>query len=98
MLAVGEQIETGEFKRQKDYFTEWVRADGSTPYPVEPGRHHLYVSLACPWAHRTVIVRKLKRLEDVVGMTIVDPIRDDDGWPSVRGRGSLPIRPTAFVF
>ena len=59
-----------------------MRADGSTQYPAEPARYHLYVSLACPWVRRTVIVQKLKRLEDVVGMPIVDPIRDDEGWAS----------------
>jgi len=87
MLAKGEQIDTGEFKRQKDHFKGWVAADGSTEYPAESGRYHLYVSLACPWAHRTVIVRRLKRLEDVVGMTVVDPIRDDDGWAFRDGPG-----------
>ncbi len=87
MLASGEQIETGEFKRQKDHFTAWVAADGSTEYPAEAGRYHLYVSLACPWAHRTVIVRKLKCLEEVVGMTVVDPIRDDEGWAFRDGEG-----------
>jgi putative glutathione S-transferase len=46
----------------------------------EPGRFHLYVSLACPWASRTIIVRRLKRLEDVLPMTIVDPVRDERGW------------------
>jgi glutathionyl-hydroquinone reductase len=70
----------GAFVRQGDAFRDWVRADGSTPYPPEFGRYHLYVSLACPWAHRTIIVRKLKGLEDAVGMSVVDPIRDALGW------------------
>jgi putative glutathione S-transferase len=74
-----EQVD-GHFVRQEDAFDNWVRADGSTPYPAVAGRYHLYVSLACPWAHRTIIVRKLKRLESAIGMTIVDPIRDDLGW------------------
>jgi putative glutathione S-transferase len=70
----------GRFVRQGDAFRDWVRADGSSPYPVESGRYHLYVSLACPWAHRTIIVRVLKGLEDAIGMTVVDPIRDELGW------------------
>jgi len=70
----------GEFVRQDDAFRDWVRADGSSGYPVAAGRYHLYVSLACPWAHRTIIMRKLKGLEDAIGMTVVDPIRDERGW------------------
>ena len=50
-------------------------------------RYHLYVSLACPWAHRTIILRKLKGLEDVIGMTVVDPVRDDRGWAFRDGAG-----------
>ncbi len=75
-----EQSDDGEFQRQEDAFRNWVRADGSTPFAPEPGRYHLYVSLACPWAHRTVITRKLKGLDDVIGLTVVDPIRDGRGW------------------
>jgi len=70
----------GSFVRQGDAFRDWVRADGSTAYPPEFGRYHLYVSYACPWAHRTIIVRKLKGLEDAVGMSVVDPVRDESGW------------------
>src|SRR5438552_9176715 len=75
-----EQTASGEFQRQEDAFREWISNDGSTPYPAVAGRYHLYVSLACPWASRTVIVRKLKGLENAIGMTIVDPIRDEKGW------------------
>ena len=75
-----EQSEAGEFKRQADAFRQYVTANGSSGYPAEAGRYHLYVSWACPWAHRTIIVRKLKQLESVVGMTVVDPIRDEQGW------------------
>jgi putative glutathione S-transferase len=63
----------GKFQRQESAFREWVDA-------TEPGRHHLYVSYACPWAHRTLIVRLLRGLEDVVGVSAVDPIRDARGW------------------
>jgi putative glutathione S-transferase len=70
----------GAFVRVPSSFREWVSRDGSTEYPAEAGRYHLYVSLACPWAHRTVIARALKRLDDVVTMTVVDPLRDELGW------------------
>ena len=82
-----EQSQHGEFKRQPDAFREWVTRDGRTGYPAAPGRYHLYVSWACPWAHRTIIVRKLKGLESVIGMTAVDPIRDERGWAFREGAG-----------
>ena len=72
-----EQTRSGEFKRQEDAFRDWVRRDGSTAYAPERGRYHLYVSFACPWAHRTIILRKLKGLESAIGMTVVDPVRDE---------------------
>src|SRR5437016_14528675 len=78
--SLHEQTAAGEFKRQEDAFREWVSNDGSTTYSATAGRYHLYVSLACPWASRTVIFRKLKGLEDAIGMTIVDPFRDEKGW------------------
>ncbi len=71
---------TGEFERQEDAFREWISRDGSTPYPAAAGRYHLYASLACPWASRTVIFRKLIGLESAIGLTIVNPIRDEKGW------------------
>jgi len=52
----------GRFVRKDSDFRNWVRADGSTDFAAEDGRYHFYVSLACPWAHRTLIVRKLKKL------------------------------------
>jgi putative glutathione S-transferase len=82
-----EQTQAGAFNRQADAFDRWIRADGSGDFPLEAGRYHLYVSLACPWAHRTIIVRKLKRLEDAIGMTVVDPVRDDFGWAFREGSG-----------
>jgi glutathionyl-hydroquinone reductase len=82
-----EQSESGEFQRQEDAFRDWISADGSTPYPAVANRYHLYVSLACPWASRTVIVRKLKGLEEAIGMTVVDPVRDERGWAFRDGPG-----------
>ena len=87
MMFPDEQNEQGEFVRQEDQFRGWVTRDASSGYPAESGRYHLYVSLACPWAHRTIIMRKLKRLEDVIGMTVVDPVRDERGWAFRNGPG-----------
>jgi putative glutathione S-transferase len=85
-----EETESGEFKRQADAFREWISNDGSTPHAAEPGRYHLYVSLACPWASRTVIFRKLKRLEEAIDITVVDPIRDENGWAFRDPSGKIP--------
>jgi putative glutathione S-transferase len=82
-----EQAPQGEFERQEDAFRSWITDDGSSPYPVGRDRYHLYVSLACPWASRALIVLKLKRLEQVVGVTIVDPVRDAHGWAFRNGPG-----------
>jgi len=81
----------GEFQRQEDAFREWISNDGSTLYPAVAGRYHLYVSLACPWASRTVIFRKLKGLEEAIGMTVVDPIRDEKGWAFRDPFGKTPL-------
>jgi putative glutathione S-transferase len=92
-LAKGEQSTDGRFVRQGSRFRDWVTADGSSGYPAQAGRYHLYVSLACPWAHRTVILRALKGLEDSIGLSIVDPIRDAKGWAfrDVRGATGDPL-------
>ncbi|HEY7533496.1 MAG TPA: glutathione S-transferase family protein, partial [Nitrospiraceae bacterium] len=82
-----EQSSEGEFRRQADAFRDWVTDDGRSSFPAEDGRYHLYVSWACPWAHRTIIVRKLKKLEPVIGLTVVDPIRDEQGWAFHEGPG-----------
>jgi putative glutathione S-transferase len=93
-----EQNDKGEFKRQEDIFRGWVTADGRYGYPAEPGRYHLYVSWACPWAHRAIIVRKLKTLEDAIGMTAVDPLRDDRGWAFRDGPGHSTDPINGFTF
>ncbi|MDH5337838.1 MAG: glutathione S-transferase family protein [Nitrospira sp.] len=93
-----EQSPAGGFMRQPDVFRRWVTADGSSGYPAAAGRYHLYVSWACPWAHRTIIVRKLKKLETVIGMTVVDPIRDERGWAFREGAGHSPDTINGFSF
>jgi putative glutathione S-transferase len=75
-----EQSDSGEFVRQQDAFRRWITSDPDAEFPPTPGRYHLYVSWACPWAHRVIIVRHLKGLEKLIGLTVVDPIRDDKGW------------------
>jgi putative glutathione S-transferase len=82
-----EQSATGDFVRQPDAFRGSISSQPGAAFPLAAGRYHLYVSLACPWAHRTIIVRALLGLEDAVGMTVVDPIRDDAGWAFREGRG-----------
>ena len=69
----------GEFVRTTSQFRSWITADGSSAYPAEPGRYHLYVSLACPWAHRTLIARALKGLQDAISVSVVDPVMTQ-GW------------------
>ncbi|MEW6268648.1 MAG: glutathione S-transferase family protein [Thermodesulfobacteriota bacterium] len=70
----------GRFVRQDSAFRDRITADGSSGFPAEPGRYHLYVSLACPWAHRTLIFRKLKRLEDAISLSVVHPYMGENGW------------------
>ena len=71
---------TGGYVRQQSAFTGRVSADGSTRYPAEPGRYQLYASLACPWSQRAVIVRRLLGLEQVIGLTLADPVISEHGW------------------
>ena len=70
----------GRMQRPASIFRDWISSDGSTPYPAVAGRYHLYVSYACPWAHRTLIARRLKELEDAIGISVVDPVRDERSW------------------
>jgi glutathionyl-hydroquinone reductase len=69
----------GEFVRTTSRFRSWITADGASGYRAEPGRYHLYVSLACPWAHRTLIARALKGLQDVISVSVVEPVMTQ-GW------------------
>ena len=86
----------GEFVRRESRFRRWVTADGASGFPAEPGRYHLYVSLACPWAHRTVIFRKLKRLDSVISLSVVDPVIRDDGWEFSDAEGCIPDSVNGF--
>ncbi|MGP5100042.1 glutathione S-transferase family protein [Psychrobacter celer] len=85
----------GRFQREDAGFRNWVTADGSAGpsgvggFKAEPNRYHLYVSLACPWAHRTTIYRKLKGLEDMVSLSVVHPFMGDKGWTFAAGEGVI---------
>ena len=88
----------GGFVRPVYRFTGRITADGASGYLAEPGRYHLYVSLACPWAHRCVIVRALMGLSDVVSLSVVDPLRDGRGWAFRKGPGFTPDPVNGFTF
>jgi putative glutathione S-transferase len=70
----------GRYVRKDSTFRDWVRRDGSTAFQPEAGRYHLYVSMACPWAHRTLVVRKVKKLESVISVSVVEPLMAENGW------------------
>jgi len=86
----------GRFKRQDSAFRNWVTADGSAGpsgeagFKAEAGRYHLYVSLACPWAHRTLIFRKLKGLEEIIPVSVVHWHMGREGWSFEEGPGVIP--------
>ncbi|HYM03637.1 MAG TPA: glutathione S-transferase family protein [Stellaceae bacterium] len=86
----------GRFVPSEPLFRNWVTANGGPGpsgeggFPAARGRYHLYVSLACPYAHRAIIFRKLKKLEDVISMTVVEPVMGDQGWEFGDGPGTTP--------
>lgn len=80
----------GRFKRKESTFRNWIRADGSTDFQPESGRYHLYVSLACPWAHRTLIYRRLKGLEEHITISVVNPFMLENGWTFEEWDGVIP--------
>jgi len=80
----------GRFVRPETDFRSTIKADDSTAFKPVAGRYHLYVSLACPWAHRTLILRKLKKLENFISLSIVDPFMGDDGWAFSSAHGCIP--------
>ena len=80
----------GRFVRATTSFRNTVTADGSSGFKAEPGRYHLYVSHACPWAHRTMILRALRKLEDVISVSVVDPFTSDEGWHFSDGPDCIP--------
>jgi putative glutathione S-transferase len=88
----------GEFVRRESAFRKWITVDGASGFKAEAGRYHLYVSLACPWAHRTLIFRKLKRLEDAITVSVVEPVMSEQGWVFGDGPGSIPDAVNGFQY
>jgi putative glutathione S-transferase len=82
--------EKGRFIRSEAKFRNRITTDGSSGFKAEAGRYHLYVSHACPWSTRTVIMRKLKGLENTIGMSVVDPYMGENGWFFSEGPGCVP--------
>ena len=82
--------EKGRFVRVETRFRDRITADGASGFPAEAGRYHLYVSWACPWAHRTLILRKLKHLEDAVSLSVVDAFMGEMGWEFTSAPGAIP--------
>lgn len=80
----------GRFERPETSFRERIATDGSTPFPAEPGRYRLYVSYACPWAHRTLVARALAGLEEAISVSVVDPHMGENGWAFSDGPGCDP--------
>jgi putative glutathione S-transferase len=91
-----ERTPAGRFLRPATRFRNWITEDGSAGpsgeggYPAARNRYHLYVSLACPWAHRTVIMRKLKGLEEIVSISVVEPLYGPHGWRFGTSPGTIP--------
>ena len=85
-----QQDEEGRFFRPQSSFRGWITADGSSSLPAASGRYHLYIAWACPWAHRTAIIRSLKGLEDAISISVVDPRMSDDGWTFSDAPGTVP--------
>ncbi len=86
--SIAELADGGSFKRSETSFRNWVTADGE--FPAQAERYHLYVSLACPWAHRTLITRKLKGLEGHISVSVVNWFMGEDGWSFDGGEGVVP--------
>jgi len=80
----------GEFIRPPVTFRNWIKADGTSSFTPEAGRYHLYVSLACPWSHRTVLVRSLRKLEETISISVTHPIWNEAGWCFDEGPGVIP--------
>src|SRR5690242_10625767 len=80
----------GEFVRYKSQFHDVVCRDPGSRFAPEADRYHLYISWACPWAHRTAIVRSILGLEDVVSLSVVDPVWNDNGWTFTENQDCIP--------
>src|ERR1700757_511041 len=90
------RTQNGHFIRPSTRYRNWITASGEAGptgeggFPAARGRYHLYVALACPWAHRTVIMRELKGLNDVVSLSVVEPLYGPHGWRFGTSPGTIP--------
>ncbi len=95
----------GSFVRTNAQFRNWITADGNprpageSGFPAEAERYHLYVTPACPWAHRPLIFRVRKKLEDMIGVSVVNPYMDDHGWTFEQAPGVVadPVRQARYL-
>ncbi|MBE9177139.1 glutathione S-transferase family protein [Oculatella sp. LEGE 06141] len=85
-----QEDDKGQFVRPSTTFRNWITADGSSGFKAEANRYHLYVSLACPWAHRTLIMRQLKGLDDAISVSIVHPEMGENSWEFSEYPGATP--------
>ncbi len=96
----------GSFVRTNAQFRNWITADGSSGatgeggFRADAGRYHLYVSLACPWAHRTLIFRALKKLEGAIGVSVVNPYMGEHGWTFEQAPGVVadPVHQARYLY
>lgn len=100
------ELKNGDFERRDSQFRNWITLDGSPGpsgeggFPARAGRYHLYVSYACPWAHRTLIFRHLKGLEDIISISVVHPDMEDKGWKFAEFPGATPdhVNQVSFMY
>jgi len=97
--VIDAELSAGEFRRQQSQFRDWVgidpRVGAASDYAVEPGRYHLYLSLACPWCHRAAILRELAGLQEAVPISYLAPFRDERGWVFTGESFTVPSRDDA---
>ena len=95
--------EKGGFVRQTSSFRNWITPDGSAGptgeggFKAEKGRYHLYVALICPWASRTLIGRKLKRLDEAISLSVVEPELSEQGWRFGTGTDRDPVTGATYL-
>ncbi len=89
----------GEFVRKQSQFRNWITADGSGEFAAAAGHYHLFVSLACPWAHRTLIFRRLKGLQKLIGLTVVEPLMLENGWQlGAAAQSTSPVKGIDYLY
>lgn len=90
----------GKFVRGESAFRDYITKDDSSGFMAEEGRYHLYVSLACPWAHRTLIFRRLKKLEGIISLSVLDPYMGENGWEFSNYYGCIPdhVNNTRYLY